>query len=121
MVSINDITWLSKEALEAEVLITDGVFKLLCFSHPCKLQKNDVIKESIRVFEPINVLNIDSKNFKAAKLSTPFGYYIEGRLEDQKLGIVKLGEIQIKLPNYSLPGDIKDNDYISFECERLDV
>lgn len=56
MLKIININWLSKEALEAEVTLTDGKFKLICFSHPCNYKMNSEINKHLYCYEISNVL-----------------------------------------------------------------
>lgn len=121
MVSIKEIKWISKEALEAEVVITDGQFELLCFSHPFNKKIGEQLSEPLYVLDPDEIVRLKSPSSRTEKLNNAFDYLIEGKLIDKKSGHVKLGNIVIEINSHFIPGDFKDNDNISFICNRLDI
>ena len=121
MVNIKEINWMSEEALEAEVIITDGRFELLCFSHPFKKNKGDQLLDPLYAFEPDEIVKLETPSFRIERLSNAFDYLIEGKLIDKESGHVKLGNIIIEIENHFIPRDFKDGDNISFKCNRLDI
>ena len=121
MVQVCKIHWLSKEALEAEVTLSDGIFSLLCFAQPCYLQLGDKFMDVVHAFEPTPLRLLASTCCKVEKLSDNFSYYIEGKMEDTSSGIVRVGEISINVEYSCIPGDLKNDDYVSFGCSRLDI
>ena len=42
MVIVSKINIISKNSLEAEVTITDGINELVCFSQPCNFKLNQI-------------------------------------------------------------------------------
>lgn len=34
MLTIKEITWINEEIREADVVVTDGTYEIVCFSHP---------------------------------------------------------------------------------------
>jgi hypothetical protein len=121
MVSIKEINWISEEALEAEVTITDGQFELLCFSHPFEKKKGEQLLEPLYVLDPDEIVRLESPSLRIEKLNNAFDYLIEGKLIDKKSGLVKLGDIIIEIDSHFIPGDFRDDDHISFRCNRLDI
>ncbi|WP_394747812.1 hypothetical protein [Spongiimicrobium salis] len=121
MVIIKEIKWISKDALEAEIIVSDGENDLLCFSHPFKMNEGDQLIDPIYAFEASKIQKLDALSFKIKKLKGSFDYSIQGQLMNKELGIVKLGNILIDIGNDFIPSDLKNNDYISFNCERFDI
>lgn len=121
MTSIKKIKWLSKEALEAEVIITDGSFNLLCFGHPFKMKEGDQLLQPLLALDPKEIKRLEDQHSEAKRLDSAFGYLIKGRLIDKESGLVKLGDILIDVDGKFIPGDLRNDEYISFKCDRLDI
>jgi len=51
MIKIKKVDWISQDTLEAEVILTDDVFELLCMSQPFDGQLGDFVKSSLYIFE----------------------------------------------------------------------
>ena len=43
MMKVNEITWLSEVAKEAELVISDGNYECIAFSHPCDVRERDIL------------------------------------------------------------------------------
>lgn len=121
MTSVSKITWISVNALEAEVTITDGIFEVQCFSQPCNMIINQKVDNLIYCYNNSNVEKVDSNEFKVEKLYQPFAYKMIGKVIDKKELIVRIGDVKIQLEEGSIPRDIEENDYISFYCQRIDI
>lgn len=120
MIKVSKLNWLSKEILEAEVFLTDGNFNILCFSQPF----NNNIK--ITKNSPLHTLNAKDifKMTSNEKMSVEkvgfFDYKLTGRVIDKKENQIEIGDFIFELDN-PLPNDIKENDYVSFVCDRIDL
>lgn len=121
MVYISKIIWISKDALEAEVIITDGVYELKCFSQPMNYDINHIIEEPLYCYNVRNVVKAWETEFSAVKLTEYFAYNITAQVVDKEIGLIKLGDMKLQVEKNILPGDIKNNDYISFYCQRIDL
>lgn len=123
MVTIKKISWLSREALEAEVIISDGNFDIVCFAHPLIMELGDQLTEPLYSLNPSNIIKIYNPNMLSLveKLSRPFSYFVQGKLKDRESGIVQLGEIEIEIDCNFLPADITNGDSISFSTDRFDL
>lgn len=121
MVTINKILWLSKDALEADVTITDGEFEIKCFSQPLKYELNNKINEPLCCYNVKNIVKTLDNEFVVSKLSEYFAYNMTGMVVDKKNGIIKVGKISLQIETILMPGDINDGDFISFYCQRLDM
>ncbi|NER13108.1 hypothetical protein GWK08_06635 [Leptobacterium flavescens] len=118
---VKEIIWISEEILEAEVVITDGQFDLLCFGHPFKKKKGEQLTGPIYALDPTEIIRLETPNSHIKKLDESFDYLIEGELVDKKSGLMKIGDIMIEIDGRFIPGDIVNGDYISFRCDRLDI
>ncbi|HDK7166225.1 TPA: hypothetical protein PTV44_000028 [Clostridium botulinum] len=121
MVKIIKIDWISKEALEVEVTVYDGKFKLICFSQPFKYDLNDFISIPLYCYGINNIMKVEERRFKVEKLYEPFAYNLIGKLENKQCGIVQIGNIKIEVENADLPSDVEEESYISFNCKRIDI
>ncbi|HBJ2615121.1 TPA: hypothetical protein LA742_003629 [Clostridium botulinum] len=121
MVRITKVDWLSKEALEAEVTVNDGKFELICFSQPFKYALNEFIKTALYCYDISNVMRVEEREFKAEKLYEPFAYNLTGKVANKQYGIVQIGNIKIEVEKSDLPADIEEDNYISFNCKRIDI
>ncbi len=120
MMIIESISWLSEEAKEAKLVITDGKYKCIAFSHPCDFQVNEILKWPLRAIDCINVM----RSYEHTINITPtkkngLGHKGVGRIIHVQTKLLAVGEILILLNN--LPKDIIDGDFVEFECVRLDV
>lgn len=118
---VKKIDWLSLEASEAEVIVTDGEFDLVCFSHPFNYQLGSNLKEPIYSFDTNNIVKSDRQIYTLEKLDDNFSYQITGKLVDKQRGRIMLGKLFIELDEDIIPGDIEKNDFISFSSSRFDI
>lgn len=119
MVKIISIKWMSEEALEAEVVITDGIFQMNCFSQPLRYVKGDMINENLYGFDVSNVKIANEPIEYINKIGNNFEYQLSGRLVNKKNKVIGLGEILIEVKD--LPYDINEGEYVEFNCKRIDI
>ncbi|WP_342472628.1 hypothetical protein MHH70_04080 [Metasolibacillus sp. FSL H7-0170] len=118
---IKKINWISQEALEAEVIVTDGEFEIMCFAQPLNYLEESELIEPIYCLNVSNLVRAEKAEYSIEKLDDPFAYRVIGKLIDKNYEKVKLGELLLELENNLLPGDINEGDFISFCCQRLDI
>ena len=121
IMKVAHINWISKDALEAEVVISDGQFQLLCFAQPFSGAINDIIESFPMAFDVIDIIKIDHDEFLINKLDGTFDQQISGKLIDKNAGLVKIGDIIVCIDSKQIPGDIVENDFIAFVCSRFDI
>jgi hypothetical protein len=118
---VRNIEWLSKNAKEAEVTISDGHYECICFCHPCLLSLGEVISSPLIAFDTEQVIKIDDKAIPSITNTKNISEYaITGRLVGLKPNIVEIGNIVIDIGNY-IPKDLHIGNLISFRCSRLDI
>jgi hypothetical protein len=121
MVKIKKINWLSRDAKEAEVCLSDGKFEIICFSHPFDYKIGHVVKEALHAFNVKEVYKVgEEENFLAKKLHEEFEYKLVGKVIDKEKVQVKVGDFVIEL-DCPFPGDIELGDYVSVLCGRIDL
>lgn len=107
MVVIQQIEWISKEGLEAQVTVTDETYRLLCFSHPFHGECG------VEVVQPLFAFQVDPlyKSYEenaVEKLAGSFSYRISAVVVDKEKKIVKLGSIYIEIDSPSLEIFLKE-------------
>ena len=119
MIRIEEIKWLSKEDAEAEVWLSDGCYKLLCFAHPYKpeFENGGYFLHTLGADHIVRSLK---EEFEVQQINETFSHYLTGKLIDIKEKIIKVGEFNIYLDNF-LPGDLVEEMFLSFSCERIDL
>ncbi len=118
---VKKVNWISKDAAEAEVWLTDGTYEALCFSQPFELEEGDKVSDCLHAFDTQEVMMQETQKNCFHRISDSFDYSVEGILIDKKMGIVKIGGFKIELEEHSIPKDLKEGAYISFKCARLDI
>ena len=120
MVIVEEIKWLSENGLEAEVTISDEAIKLICFAHPFNGQTGDIVPLPLYAIETTHILISDKNAFFLKRINEGFEYYIIGKVKDKDGQIVCINNIEIEL-DVPFPGDIKNDEFVSFVCSRLDL
>lgn len=118
---IKSINWINKNAQEAEVIVTDNSFELMCFSHPFTKCLNQELQAPIYCFDANNIVLAFEKKPYAVKKSDAYDYFIRGKLANKDKKIVLLGSIELYLDNSYIPKDIDEGEYIEFDVSRLDL
>ncbi|MCT4646093.1 MAG: hypothetical protein N4A74_13990 [Carboxylicivirga sp.] len=121
MIKIKRILTKSQETLEADLILTDKEFELLCYAHPFNGSIGDCINDKIFVFEASNVVREDNVRYRIIKQGDYYEYQLTTLLISKDKGKLKLGDFQLEIDINCLPGDVQDSDYISFVCQRLDL
>lgn len=119
MVTVKKIQWISKEALEAEVTLTDGTYDISCFSQPFKYSEGDVIEDNLYGFDTNNVVKYYGEEYSIKKFGNGFEHNIIGKVFNKLNKIICIGELLIEIE--FIPMDINENEYIEFNCKRIDI
>jgi hypothetical protein len=122
-VKIEKITWISRSAKEAELLISDGKEKCLAFSQPCHFSVGK-IEEPLYALEVTGLMkvvdyNTPEKMVRNQKTSY-YSYHCIARVLDFTNSIVVVGRIKIEL-DCPIPSWAEENALIEFDCVRLDL
>ena len=121
MTKVNALNWLSEEAKEAEVFLSDGTFNLVCFSHPFKGNVGSIIDQLLYTFNAKKIYKLNLERiFLVENEKGTFIHKLIGEVINKDKNRVKVGEFILELDS-SLPGDVQNGNYISFICERIDI
>jgi hypothetical protein len=118
---IENIHWLSKAADEAEVIISDGLFRCEAYSQPCTAEIGDTLLQPLHVFGIKNAMRAESGDFGFRKLrSDGLAQRIVAKVANFRYGRLAVGNIEL-IADDPLPGGIQDGDLIELECARVDM
>jgi len=120
MYRIKKINWLSREIKEAEVNIFDGNFNVVVFSHPFNRKEDEIISALLYALNTDNIIISDIQKYYLNRISNTFSYHIIGIVVNKSKSQIKIGEFIIEL-DVELPNDIKNGDFVSFNCDRIDL
>jgi hypothetical protein len=115
------IDWLSQEALEAEVTISDDTYNLICFSQPFQYKVGTKLTEPLYCLNVSQTVKSHDKKPGIERLDDHFSYRLSGKLYDKENLLILVGELCLELDIETLPGDILENDFLTFECSRIDI
>lgn len=118
---VKDISWIDYSCKEATVIISDGTYNVICFSHPCSYAVGQIVTEPLECFDADNIVVSNCEKYEVIKTEECFTYQLNGKLINKTAGIVQLGEIVIRLNGHLIPGDIDNGSYVSFTVSRLDL
>ena len=118
MVHIKCIEYMDKEYKEAIVEISNEEISIIAFSCP---YNPDSKKGSVTLygFMTENIVLEDAFQLPVKTDSGFFSYHITAEVVDTAACLVRIGTIYIILST-SLPRDIPNGAYISFDVQRLD-
>ena len=118
---VKTIKWLSVQAAEAEVEITDGAFTCVAFSCPCEVDVNEKISEPLHVFDIRNAMLVDDAALGIWSLTDEsLGRKVVAELIDVPRQLLKVGGILLVVEE-CLPGGLEQGDIVEFECARIDL
>ena len=105
---------------EAIVVISDGEFDIIAFAHPFNGKINDNLSVPLLCLNSENIVKVNGEKYRVITSNNEFEQYFQGKVIDKDNSIVNIGNIKIELDS-NLPQDIKNGDFITFKCNRLDI
>lgn len=115
---VKEIKDYDKFSNEADIIISDGQYDLLCYCYPTEIpQKGERVK-AVTSFLATDMMRVKDKIFSIKKMKEYYSYHLQGEVIEMTPKI-RIGNIIICLDN-TLPKDIKEGEYIEFLVERLD-
>lgn len=103
---------------EADVIISDGEFGIVCFSHPCTFSVGDKIIVPISPFSGDDVVRLSTPTL-SIRPENIYNYKICGQIIDTEKALIKVGAFIFDLK--SLPQDLQIGEFVMFSTGRLDV
>ena len=116
---VEQITWLSKEAREAQITVRGDGVTALVFCHPCKLSVGARINEPLHAFGA-SAIQISRSQEERIENQKGLTHFVQGKVVKYETPTVSAKGFLIQIEDY-FPGGIRQGDYISFECARLDA
>lgn len=122
MIKINKINWLSKEAKEAEVYLSDDTFNIVCFAQPFEQNIGDKILHPLYTLNAkiIHKLLREDQTSLIEKNGINFEYKLAGQLIDKKNNYMQIGDFIINIDT-PIPNDFQEGDFIFLTCDRIDI
>ncbi len=115
---IKEVVDYYQEGQEADILVTDGQFDILCYAQPYSGKYNSNF--SLAPLDYSDIMTASKKEYKIDKLDVGYySYFIRGKLISVEKGLVKIGGLIIEDINI-IPKDIKVGDFIEFAVSRMD-
>jgi hypothetical protein len=115
------LEWLSEEAGEAALTITDRKISCLAFCHPCRLAVGDALRQPLLTLDVRGIERARSDEEPSlTRTDSAWGHSVIAKVINRRANLVAVGGFTIEL-DQSLPGDIQEGDFIGFACARLDA
>lgn len=117
---IKKIVQMSKADNEAEILVSDGVFDILCYVNPLGTIAEHKQITSVYGFMCTEILRPEKDAACIVKLPEYYAYRIVGKIVHKEERIIQLGEIMIHLDT-EIPNDMEDGEFVSVAVLRFDA
>ncbi|EFR88425.1 hypothetical protein HCJ64_05325 [Listeria marthii] len=122
MIKVKSIHWLDEDVREADVVLTDGEYNVVCFSHPCELTLNGVYNELIYCFDPFDIFKFNQAEYSMEKPNDNQELSIlKGKLIDATDLIIQIGEFRIDISEGDIAQDIHEGDFVELKVHRIDT
>ena len=95
-------------------------YEILCYAYPTDTVRIGTAVGGLSGFSCENVVRTVRQHCAVSKLPSYFAYHMTGKVLSKKEGLVCVGGLKIRLDE-SIPNDISDGEYVSFEVQRLDL
>lgn len=117
---IQDVLRFDKSGKEAELIVSDGAYEVLCYAYPIDAVKTGMTISGLSGFSYTNMVRAAEQRCAVSKLPSYFAYNLTGKLISKQEGIVQVNNLKISLDAH-IPNDLSDGEYISFDVLRLDL
>lgn len=118
---IEEIRWIDRSIREAEVLVSDGRYSVLCFSHPCDYSVGEAVNDPLFCLNVQDVELANRDGYEAARDAWGFSHMIRGKLCDPARGIVCVGGLRLEIDPGMIPKDIESGQFVQFFAGRIDL
>lgn len=116
---VKQIKSFDKYSSESDIIVSDGLFDLLCYCYPSISYPIGTVVSSITTFMAKKIMRADKKEYLILKLKDYYAYHLQGKVINLEKNIVCVGKLEI-IVDGSIPKDIKLNEFIEFDVQRLD-
>lgn len=116
---LKEIKEFDKHSGEADVVVSDGQYEVICYCHPFENNKIGSKITEINTLFAYEIMRIKDKRFYIQKIDDYYSYYFYGKVVNANRALISIGGIIIRLDN-DLSKDIKEGEFIEFKVKRLD-
>lgn len=117
---ICDVKHRSNQDKEADILVTDGEYQLLCYAQPFSLEECQTEVAALYAFGCENIVKSKNCAVNIVKQTDYYAYELSAEVLSKVERTVKLGQLVLHL-DAALPGDIPNGDYVTFRLQRIDA
>ena len=110
----------SNQDKEADFLVTDGEYQLLCYAQPFSGKECQTEVAALYAIGCGNIVKSENCAVKIAKQTDYYAYELSAEVLSKVERTVKLGQLVLHLDE-ALPGDIQNGDYVTFRLQRIDA
>ena len=104
---------------EADVIVSDGQYDILCYCYQTSYHCIGNKVENITSLFACEIMRVDNNNFCIDKLDTYYSYHLQGEVVNIEKPVIRIGNLYINIDSH-LPKDIKKGEWIELKVERLD-
>lgn len=116
---IKDILCFDKGGREAEAIVSDGVYSLICYASPIDIVEKGMGIPELFAFSCTNIMRAAVQSYSVTKLSQYYAYLLTAQVYSKHANIAYIGGLRINIDAH-IPDDISVGEYISFVVQRLD-
>ena len=117
---IQTVLLFDKEGREADVIVSDGEYELLCHAFPIAAVEIGMPVSGLYGFSCGNEVRAENPHCAVTKLPPYFAYHMTGILFSKQKRIVRVGGLEISMDAH-IPNDLSDSEYVSFDVQRVDL
>ena len=117
---VKNVIIFDKHDEEADLLVSDGVNKVICYAYPVNNVRVNQEINSIYAFNCTDIKRVNKSECEINKLKEYYAYSLVGKIIDKKNSLVCVGQLEIYLDE-PIPNDIQENEFIFFNVTRLDL
>lgn len=116
---IKQIVSIDKYIGEADVIVSDGLYDLLCYNYQSAKLALKMDVDELSILFAGNIMKSSNPNYFINKLSDYYAYHLQGKVADINIPTIIIGNLKIYLDNM-LPNDIREGDFVEFDAQRID-
>ncbi len=105
---------------EADIIVSDGSYQILCYVFPVRSLKIGQSVKGIYCYACSSTIKAKDCLCDIIKLPDFYAYSLTGQILSKSHNTVMIGNITIHLDT-PFHNDMKDGDYVSFRVQRLDA
>ena len=110
----------SNQDKEADILVTDGEYQLLCYAQPFSWKECQTEVAALYAFGCENIVKSESCAVNIVKQTNYYAYELSAKVLSKVERTVKLGQLVLHL-DAAIPGDIQNGVYVTFRLQRIDA